>query len=143
MLGGTYHEWRVTMNMHASLRFAALCLATVLSTSACKPHDVTGSWTGTWRATLDLADGGMDLELDQVDDEVTGTSSLTGTICVPDGNFDGFVEGDKFDGSFTNGVGEVALHGRISANGERIEGDFDVLAGLCDGWTGTFELKKR
>jgi hypothetical protein len=120
---------------HASV----LCALALLG---CGPADVSGDWHGSWRTDFDIADGDMDMFLDQDGEDIRGDVDLGGTICVNDATLDGVVTGHDFDATFSNGVGEVELSGTVAAAGDRIEGSFDVTAGLCAGWEGHFELRR-
>lgn len=122
--------------------FSVLGALCALVVCGCEPVDVSGAWSGRWRTSLG-SDGSIDMDLEQDGDgAVTGSVSLGGSLCVPTGDFDGKLDDRRLTGSFGNGVGSVELDGRVQAGDDRIEGDFHVTSGLCDGTKGTFTLSR-
>jgi len=125
----------------ASLLVAACGLA--LMSTGCAPVDLEGSWSGSWRTTLNIDNGSMTMDLSQDDDAISGSFNLTGTTCVGSGSVDGTVDNRNFTASLNNGVGgELTIDTTVAAGGDKFDGTFDVTGGFCQDASGKLDLSR-
>ncbi|HVY48776.1 MAG TPA: hypothetical protein VHB21_22965 [Minicystis sp.] len=127
---------RTLLILAAALSSIALagCVAPLQS-----PQDYDGSWDGAWTLDDGSASGGVDMSLHASGRTVTGTVTLSGSICVASGDFAGTVDAGGISGSFSNGFGTVELDGEVDAS-DHFQGSFHVVGGLCAGARGTFDM---
>lgn len=105
---------------------------------------INGTWVGTWESTDPALPGSglARITIQQTGGEVSGTGSLTGSVCVVDVAFDGIISGNTLS---LNLVGELAA---VSINLQRIgenrmEGTWRVLASNVCGGNGTLTLNRE
>jgi hypothetical protein len=103
------------------------------------PEAYDGNWSGTWKLGNDSAAGDVTMDLDHDGDKITGTVSLSGSLCVGSATLVGEVDASGLSGSFTNGIGTVSLEGSIDDT-DALRGSFSVTGGLCAGSQGTFVM---
>jgi len=95
---------------------------------------LTGSWVGSWEADPGFSGSGLArLNINQSGGEVSGTGSLTGSVCFVNVSFDGIVSGNSVSVNMVGELGAVTVNlRRIGEN--RMEGTATVVASnVCAG----------
>ena len=108
--------------------------------SASGSSSLSGSWIGSWRSNSGVG-GGVTFEITQDGNDVTGTASMTGSVCLESAKITGLVDGDDVHIDVTAGDTKASTHLTITG-ANQIDGTYDALsAGICSGDTGTITAR--
>ncbi|MGH7284185.1 MAG: hypothetical protein ACRELY_21880 [Polyangiaceae bacterium] len=138
--------------MRRIVRFAMVI--SMLSATACggggtsnggstgsESSSLAGSWTGSWRSNSGVG-GGVTFAITQDGNNLTGTASMTGSVCLENAKITGLVDGDDVHIDVTAGDTKASTHLTITGNNQ-IDGTYDALsAGICSGDTGTITANR-
>ena len=87
--------------------------------------------------------GLMSATLAQTDTALTGSISLSNSLCFPGGPLSGTITGNTIAATIAiSGIQLAALSGTVTADGNTIDGAYAVTSGSCEGDYGIFTLKR-
>lgn len=105
---------------------------------------VTGTWVGSWESTDPAFPGNglARITIQQSGGEVSGTGSLTGSVCVVGVAFNGIISGNSVSLNLAGELAAVSVNlQRIGEN--RMEGTWRVVASNVCGGEGTLTLNRE
>jgi tetratricopeptide (TPR) repeat protein len=108
------------------------------------PADVAtldGTWRGTWTDTTDGSTGTATLNLTQSGSSVSGTVSIPGDPCLPEGNVTGTFSGSSAALTITSGTESITANGTLDQIAMTLNGTWNYANSAstdCAGSTGTF-----
>jgi len=102
--------------------------------------DVTGAWKGTWASSGGVYEGNLAVVLAQNGSSITGTASITGSLCVGSGSVSGTVSGNNVAFGVVSGQDNILFD--ASYTSQSISGYYLIIGGSCVGDTGTFSMSK-
>lgn len=102
---------------------------------------LAGSWSGEWRSNSG-AGGGMTLTLAQDGSSISGTVSMTDSLCLENAKVTGTVNGDDVEVDVVAGDNHATA--RLTVTGaNQLDGTYAALhAGVCTGDTGMLSASR-
>jgi tetratricopeptide (TPR) repeat protein len=105
------------------------------------PANLDGTWRGTWTDTTDGTRGEAIFTLTQTGSSVTGTVSVPGDTCLPEGSVTGTVSGSSVNLTIQSGAETVTVNATADTKAMTLDGTWDYTASAtqdCADSTGNF-----
>jgi tetratricopeptide (TPR) repeat protein len=105
------------------------------------PVDLNGTWRGTWTDNTDGTSGEAIFTLTQASSAVSGTVSVPGDTCMPQGNVSGTVSGTSVQLTIQSGAESVTFNATVDSSAKTLAGTWNYAASAsadCLGDTGSF-----
>ncbi|MEO8877124.1 MAG: hypothetical protein ABI461_16140 [Polyangiaceae bacterium] len=134
-----------------TVKFRAMMFAIMMASAACGgsgnggtsggtssggSSSLAGSWDGKWQSANGMG-GAATLSLAQNGTQLSGTTTLSDSVCFVGAKVTGTVEGDDVHLDITAGDAHATAHLTVISDTE-VDGTYDaVSAGVCTGDTGT------
>jgi hypothetical protein len=103
--------------------------------------NLNGTWRGTWTDTTDGTSGDAIFTLTQAGSSVSGTVSVPGDTCLPQGSVTGNVSGSSVNLTIQSGAETVTVRATADIKAMTLNGSWDYTASAsqeCADSTGTF-----
>jgi tetratricopeptide (TPR) repeat protein len=105
------------------------------------PEDLSGIWRGTWTDNTDGTSGEATFTLAQTGSALSGTVSVAGDTCLPQGNVSGTVSGNSVNLTIQSSAESVTLSATYNATAKTLTGTWNYSASAstdCMGDIGSF-----
>ena len=105
------------------------------------PANLDGTWRGTWTDNTDGTSGEAIFTLTQTGSSVTGTVSVPGDTCLPEGSVTGTVSGSSVNLTIQSGAESVTVNATADTKAMTLDGRWNYTASVsqeCADSTGTF-----
>jgi hypothetical protein len=111
------------------------------SSGPAAPFNVTGAWSGTWASDNGVDGGIATASLNQDGLTITGTFSITNSICFQTGPVAGTISGTDAIMTASSGNDSVAFT-TSNPTASSMSGVYITLKGACTEDTGVFNMTK-
>ena len=144
LMNGATYQWSVAAYNSSGL--GPIAAPVYFTVQLPNQTGLTGTWQGAWGSLADVAAYGLlSASLVQNGTTVTGTITLTNSLCVAGGDVSGTINGNTLTLNLLVGPPQplAVFIGTIDATGKSVEGAYGVYLGACTGDYGIFTATKN